>query len=525
MRILGWYLISWGLASSFLISQEWKKIRADFEVRFESPSPQKKVEAIHSLKPVLHKEILRLCFTLLEVPDQKLISLERQQERLLALWLAEKEKLSQLLLKNFATLPEKAMEDFQKIDKELLKIEQEIAQYSLVPYAVKEVLASLSEKNLQDTLLKEGLNHRNWRVQVAVLQALQKMTLPKEILLPALLKLLHEEKSPTIRSSLCDTLASQQIYEGLDVLYPLLEEKAWQVRLAVYAALGRLKHEKSIPLLIQQFEKEEGRFLQEIENALKSITGVTFHLNALLWQQWHQKNLSFTVPRPLDPKNLSPSNSTDSSESTLLLTPKALQPVAKGTSYYGIHTLSKNLIFVLDVSGSMNEPATLKGKTAIYGSAGETTKLEVAKSQLKQAILGLDESAEFLISTYSDKVQWWSKKKMPAKKRNKEAALHFLETLKADGATNIYDALNSAFHLAGRGAFDKSYETSVDTIFFLTDGEPTTGPLIEPELILNSVLEWNTLRKIQIHTIGVGEHNKSFMQRLAAQHQGQYVSD
>ena len=43
-------------------------------------------------------------------------------------------------------------------------------------------------------------------------------------------------------------------------------------------------------------------------------------------------------------------------------------------------------------------------------------------------------------------------------------------------------------------------------------------------VFLAAVRLWNAMRKIQIHTVGVGDHDKDFLQRLAKQNNGTYVA-
>ena len=91
------------------------------------------------------------------------------------------------------------------------------------------------------------------------------------------------------------------------------------------------------------------------------------------------------------------------------------------------------------------------------------------------------------------------------------------------GKTNTFGALMRALEVSGRGATDRGYEVAVDTIFFLSDGRPTTGELIDPDDILREVRGANRLRKVVIHTIAIGEFQKQFMKTLATENGGMFV--
>jgi hypothetical protein len=131
----------------------------------------------------------------------------------------------------------------------------------------------------------------------------------------------------------------------------------------------------------------------------------------------------------------------------------------------------------------------------------------------------LPDDAKFNLVTYSGIVRPWKKSLSKASKSNRKAALEFVKKMEPLGMTNTYGALETAFT-----------DKSVDTIYFLSDGYPTTGKCVQPEEILAAVRRWNAERNITIHTIGliVGkykneEHSrlKTFLQNLAGQNGGE----
>ncbi len=187
-----------------------------------------------------------------------------------------------------------------------------------------------------------------------------------------------------------------------------------------------------------------------------------------------------------------------------------------GTEFYGIKTYSKRIVFILDISGSMQEPAAYDGKT----------KIEVAKAELIRAISSLPKDAAFNIIFYSTDFEVWKKKLVVAQAKVKKEAKAYVASKNAGGGTNIYEPLVKVFDIAGRGSRDAGYaEVALDTIFFLSDGQPTAGRITNPEDILKKVLSLNSLRKIKIHTIGVGRgHDRQFMKLLADRSGGTYVA-
>ena len=65
--------------------------------------------------------------------------------------------------------------------------------------------------------------------------------------------------------------------------------------------------------------------------------------------------------------------------------------------------------------------------------------------------------------------------------------------LGAAGGTNLYGSLEFAFE-----------DPDVDTIFLLSDGEPSVGDVIDPQLIREVVAERNETRGVVINTIAIG---------------------
>ena len=70
-----------------------------------------------------------------------------------------------------------------------------------------------------------------------------------------------------------------------------------------------------------------------------------------------------------------------------------------------------------------------------------------------------------------------------------------------------------------KAAFD---DPDVDTIYVLSDGEPTAGGVTDPHGIREDVQFWNKHRGVEIHTIAVGG-SLEVLEWLAADSGGTYV--
>ncbi len=120
---------------------------------------------------------------------------------------------------------------------------------------------------------------------------------------------------------------------------------------------------------------------------------------------------------------------------------------------------SKDITFILDVSGSMS---------------GE--KLEQAKKALLYCVNNLNVGDHFNVIRFSTEAYSLFNSLEKADKQNINEAKRFIDDLQAIGGTNIEEAFSLAF---------KNYKESNRPHFvvFLTDGKPTIGEMNDEKLI------------------------------------------
>jgi Ca-activated chloride channel family protein len=160
--------------------------------------------------------------------------------------------------------------------------------------------------------------------------------------------------------------------------------------------------------------------------------------------------------------------------------------------------INKNLIFVLDSSGSMS------GK-----------KITQAKEAVRFVIDHLEKGDKFALVDFDDGVDVFSQDLVPADPENREKALHFVDEIEDSGGTNINDALLQALKMVrqdGRPSY----------VLFLTDGLPTVG-VTEIADILKNVGRANSLNA-RIFVFGVGyDVNTELLDRLSSDNRGTSV--
>lgn len=307
---------------------------------------------------------------------------------------------------------------------------------------------------------------------------------------------------------------------------PLIGERA-------ALALARVQYAQAVEPLIDLLEKTKGQMQKRIGFALEDLTGQRHGTSVSSWRGWYEKEGKELV-------------------ATGKLVPQgggsrmfhSRQGVQQGRYYMGIPLDGEAIVYVIDSSGSMKKPVKWgkpghrRGGITVARSRDEkepgkwaTSRLEACKKELIEALEKLTRQKTFNIIWYSDLPHKWKESMQKALPMNIKDAQDWVRKLQPNSMTNIHDALQTAFEFAkGRGIKDKAYAYGkdgfvVDTIFLLTDGSPTKpdGTIDDHEKILVAVRDWNPLKRVVIHTIGIGEDlNYDFMERLAAENGGEF---
>ncbi len=159
-----------------------------------------------------------------------------------------------------------------------------------------------------------------------------------------------------------------------------------------------------------------------------------------------------------------------------------------------IPAVSRELVFVIDTSGSM------------YGDS-----LQQAKAALKLAIEGLDAQDSFNLIQFSDNAYQLFPAAVPVTPGNRQHALHWLQQLRAEGGTEMRSALQMA--LQGKTPENKRLRQ----IVFLTD-----GAVGNEQALLHLVQQG--LGDARLFTVGIGSApNSYFMSRAAEVGHGSFT--
>jgi hypothetical protein len=178
-----------------------------------------------------------------------------------------------------------------------------------------------------------------------------------------------------------------------------------------------------------------------------------------------------------------------------------------------IPTKTDSLIFVIDVSGSMDSYDG--GYTGLDGQPADGSRLDRAKVELSRAVQGLKEDFKFNILAYDCDTYPWMPARQQATPAVKASALGWVGRLQALGATGTGPAVCRALQ-----------EKDNFTVVLLSDGAPNCigdndGSIDDHRQMIRA---GNTQGAV-IHTFGIGCYGEfeQFLKDVASDSGGKFV--
>ncbi len=351
------------------------------------------------------------------------------------------------------------------------------------------------------------------------------------------------DKEPQVRMAALDTVAALKATAHAGAAAKALDDPEWQVQAAAVAAVGVVRPQSAVQPLIDLM-KQSGRLRVECAEALFRITALDFGVDPERWQtQW---NNLMSIPGWRIPTDEELKKKAEGRKKYDALYGKKENTT---TAFAGIPTTSTNVLFIIDVSGSMDDLVVEIEKFQGYR---DRKRFTIVQTELMNAIEGLTANTNFDIVAFATDIKPWKGRLVPANVVNKDAAKGWARGLKPIGGTedqstalaglggaanldagktNTLKALLFPFGIDPENppkavitGFDKTaIKSPLDTVYFLSDGRPSVGKLIETNEILKEVRKHNEIYRMVIHTIAIGDFQKEFLQQLAEENGGVFV--
>ncbi|XDV25234.1 hypothetical protein PO909_029186 [Leuciscus waleckii] len=165
--------------------------------------------------------------------------------------------------------------------------------------------------------------------------------------------------------------------------------------------------------------------------------------------------------------------------------------------------LSKNIVFVIDVSGSM------------WG-----LKMKQTVEAMKAILSDLSMDDYFSVIDFNHNVRCWSEDLVRASSIQVDEAKKYIQRIKPNGGTNINEALLRAVQMLVRASNQGLIDSrSVSMIILLSDGDPTVGE------IKLSTIQKNVKRVMRedfsLFSLGIGfDVDFDFLERIALENRG-----
>ncbi|MEM6671198.1 MAG: HEAT repeat domain-containing protein [Planctomycetota bacterium] len=283
-------------------------------------------------------------------------------------------------------------------------------------------------------------------------------------------------------------LAEDPAPEALAALHRLLRDDDPTVRVEAIHQTGRRRERSSIPELIDRLAAETGRLRTDARHALTMLTARDLGFRLGAWRDfWRQEGETFPLPTY--------------DEALAAAEERGSGPRDGGSSvaFYGLDVVSNRFALVVDTSGSMKERAY----------AGKR-RIEVAKEEIQRTLERIRDGVAFNVIPFSDEARPLHDGVVQVSDDARDEAIAFSNALRPVGGTNVHDALAAAFD-----------DPEIDTIYLLTDGEPSVGEIVEPAFLRDEIARWNSVRGVRIHCIAVGK-NSELLEGIASDSGGLY---
>lgn len=350
-------------------------------------------------------------------------------------------------------------------------------------------VAKIDNPEVAELLVQAAVDFASSKNYDAAVQAIAKFSDPKTV--AGLVELSAKAKEYRWRVLVLEGFGRRKDAGTRKAIHDATGDKLVQVQVAGIRSCVARKEKEGIPVLIDLVGKNarnRDRVWIEARQALLDLTGQDYELIDDWKKFWDSNKNSF------DPKKLG------KSEGPTAVKVK-VRKVEESVEFFGKEILSRNIVFVLDCSGSMiiyGDDSDYKGKNIEY----DRMRLTRAKSQMIALIQKLKgPRLLFNIIAFSDRILPWRKSIVQSNNEAVSSAVKFVKGFRADGLTHTDEALEKAFQDMG-----------IDTIVLLSDGAPmrqdNPNSTELQEKILKRVKDLNASRKVRIDTFGFEDDGK-----------------
>jgi hypothetical protein len=259
----------------------------------------------------------------------------------------------------------------------------------------------------------------------------------------------------------------------------------------------------AIPILLDAL-KEHVRVQAAAVEALEAITGEAFGYDAAAWAAWAAKR----PPVPPPPAGPARETVTVAPEDVEVKEPPPHVTRSLTPEFYGLKLTAKDVVFVVDVSGSV-------------GSGG----VERAKGELADAVERLGSDVRIAALFFDETVRMWRPEMVLATPAHKGELATFLRGIKPGKRTDVLTPLNAGLQILRRRLEEKEKAgepfREAAAMIVVSDGVETTART--PPHVVEDKLDRLDLAHAVVHAVVLGGRDSLLLHTLARRAGGHYV--
>ncbi len=288
----------------------------------------------------------------------------------------------------------------------------------------------------------------------------------------------------------------------LDVVKRLLaEDQDPTFRANVLLLLRDRRKADAVPILLDAL-KDHPRVQAAAVEALEAITGEAFGFDRGAWATWAEA-------RPKPPPAPAPGETvTVAPEDVVVKEPPPHVTRSLAPDFYGLRLTAKDVVFVMDVSGSV-------------GSGG----VERAKGELADAVERLGSDVRVAALFFDETVKMWRPEMVPATPANKAELAKFLRGIVPGKRTDVFTPLNAGLQILRRRLDEKTKAgepfREAAAMIVVSDGVENTART--PPRVVEDKLERLDLTHAVVHAIVLGGKDSPLLLALARRAGGHYL--
>lgn len=346
-------------------------------------------------------------------------------------------------------------------------------------------------------------------VRVAIVKALARLVRAEAWV--AVLLAVRDDRDATVRQAArLECLAGRTDF--LDVAAKLLrEDEDPTFRADLLLLLRDRRRDDELPLLLSALRDPHPRVATAAAEALEAVTGESLGYEPEAWVKRLEEKAR-TNPAPGAPGAPGPGlpgeTVTVPGEPATAVEPPLVVIRGLTPDFLGLTLASKDLVFVIDVSGSI-------------GTGG----LDSARRALERAVDRLASDVRFTALFFAEEVKVFRPTLVPASPKAKEDLHFFLRGLAPGHKTDLFTAVNAGLTLLKKRLEEKQKAAEpvreALTMIVVSDGRDNLAKT-PPEVVAERIDRLD-LKHCVVHAVLLGDEDNAFMRALAAKTGGHYL--